>query len=427
MADTNGTLSPPPFREALIYRDQLLLTATWSRWLEQLYLRSGVPGPAGPAGPAGPTGPQGEPGPPGADATLGPTLTTIEALTGTLNTMLYFTGTDVAALTALTAFARTLLDDGDALTMRGTLGLGTMSTQNANAVAMTGGSATLGSATLSAVVANGNIVAQERSGDSQYGLATTLNAAGGTDRFAVKCVGTAPSYFAGTVDVAGRILASVGISPLIPAGNDQNAIYSNASASGGTNRWFILHQGTAPSYFGGTVQVVGTVGVRAAPLSNQALTVQYNKGTTYGIVLRPEDSDTGIATAMIFANLAGTPVGSIATTGSATSFNTSSDMRLKHAITPLTAALERVRALRPVQFLWKSDDSPGVGFIADEVAQVVDGVVTGEADAVDEAGEIVPQQIDYSKFVPWLTAALKETLAQVEALTARVAALEERA
>jgi hypothetical protein len=46
---------------------------------------------------------------------------------------------------------------------------------------------------------------------------------------------------------------------------------------------------------------------------------------------------------------------------------------------------------------------------------------------VDEAGEIVPQQIDYSKFVPWLTAALKETLAQVEALTARVAALEERA
>jgi hypothetical protein len=103
----------------------------------------GEQGEPGPAGPAGPEGPQGDPGatgatgptgatgatgatgPAGADATLGPTLTTIEALTGTANTMLYFTGTDVAALTALSAYGRTLLDDADALTARGTLGLGT--------------------------------------------------------------------------------------------------------------------------------------------------------------------------------------------------------------------------------------------------------------------------------------------------------------
>lgn len=122
-------LAPAPIREAVTFPATLLLTPPWVRWLELLQRQSGVPGPEGPPGPAGPTGPEGPPGPAGADATLGPTLTTIEALTGTLNTMLYFTGTDVAALTALTAFARTLLDDGDALTMRGTLGLGTVATQ----------------------------------------------------------------------------------------------------------------------------------------------------------------------------------------------------------------------------------------------------------------------------------------------------------
>jgi hypothetical protein len=93
---------------------------------------TGPPGATGSQGPAGATGAQGIQGPqgvPGTPATLGPTLTTIEALTGTLNTMLYFTGTDVAALTAVTAFARTLMDDADALTMRGTLVLGTAATQ----------------------------------------------------------------------------------------------------------------------------------------------------------------------------------------------------------------------------------------------------------------------------------------------------------
>jgi hypothetical protein len=79
-----------------------------------------VQGPQGIQGPQGLQGPQGEPGTP---ATLGPTLTTIEALTGTANTLLYFPGTDVAALSALSAFARTLLDDPDAAGMRGTLGV----------------------------------------------------------------------------------------------------------------------------------------------------------------------------------------------------------------------------------------------------------------------------------------------------------------
>ena len=85
----------------------------------------GPPGPTGPEGDPGATGPAGPQGDPGTPATLGPTLTTIEALTGTANTMLYFTGTDVAALTALSAYGRTLLDDADATTARGTLGLGT--------------------------------------------------------------------------------------------------------------------------------------------------------------------------------------------------------------------------------------------------------------------------------------------------------------
>ncbi len=53
--------------------------------------------------------------------------------------LIYATGSATFATTDFSSFARTLLDDADATTMRGTLGLGTMATQSASAVVITGG------------------------------------------------------------------------------------------------------------------------------------------------------------------------------------------------------------------------------------------------------------------------------------------------
>lgn len=66
----------------------------------------------------------------------------IGALTPAADQLPYFTGAAAAALTTLSAFIRTLLDDADASTARGTLGLGTMATQAGSNVTITGGSIT---------------------------------------------------------------------------------------------------------------------------------------------------------------------------------------------------------------------------------------------------------------------------------------------
>jgi hypothetical protein len=125
-------------------------------------------------------------------------------------------------------------------------------------------------------------------------------------------------------------------------------------------------------------------------------------------------------------------IGRISTNGSATSYVTSSDYRLKNSITPMTGALEKVALLKPCTYKWNADDSDGEGFIAHELAEVVPQCVSGEKDAVetytDEDGneQTRPsyQGIDTSFLVATLTAAIQEQQAIITALTARVEALE---
>jgi hypothetical protein len=121
-------------------------------------------------------------------------------------------------------------------------------------------------------------------------------------------------------------------------------------------------------------------------------------------------------------------IGSIVNSGNTTTtYNTSSDYRLKEDVQPMVGATDRLMALKPVNFAWKVDGSRVDGFLAHEAQEVVPECVTGEKDAVDKDGKPQYQGIDQSKIVPLLTAALQEALTKIEALEARVAALETNA
>ena len=169
--------------------------------------------------------------------------------------------------------------------------------------------------------------------------------------------------------------------------------------------------------------------------------------------IRVGRSGTASATLVSFNNSNG-EVGRISTSGSATSYVTSSDYRLKTDAQPMIGASARVQALNPVNFEWIADGTRVDGFLAHEAATVVPESVTGTKDAMrdeeyevtaaieatydDDGNELtaavdavmgtrsVPdyQGIDQSKLVPLLTAALQEALNKIDTMETRLAALE---
>ena len=121
---------------------------------------------------------------------------------------------------------------------------------------------------------------------------------------------------------------------------------------------------------------------------------------------------------------AGTEVGNISVTGSATTFNSTSDYRLKENVVPMTDALNKVSLLKPVTYTWKADGSAGQGFIAHELQAIIPDAVTGEKDAIDKNGNPEYQSIDPRNIVATLTAAIQELNAKVEAQATTIAELQ---
>lgn len=155
--------------------------------------------------------------------------------------------------------------------------------------------------------------------------------------------------------------------------------------------------------------------------------------------------DSGDVVVFSFKRTGGlSQVGRILTTNSSTSYDTSSDYRLKENQVAISDGITRLKTLKPYRFNFKTEPDKTVdGFFAHEVTAVPEAV-HGEKDAVEttyytegdtipegkavgdikEEKAILPQSLDYSKLTPLLTAALQEEIAKREALETRVAALE---
>ena len=144
--------------------------------------------------------------------------------------------------------------------------------------------------------------------------------------------------------------------------------------------------------------------------SNGPYRVTADGGVNYRPLACKYDS-TGGATQIAFINPNG-QVGGITTSGSSTSYNTSSDQRLKENIADADDAGSKIDAIQVRQYDWKADGShQDYGMVAQELQLVAPEAVSGDADSEDMMG------VDYSKLVPML-------IKEIQSLRNRVAQLE---
>jgi hypothetical protein len=152
-----------------------------------------------------------------------------------------------------------------------------------------------------------------------------------------------------------------------------------------------------------TLNIAGTVGGSA----------------NYGIFLSL-NSSVLTAYAMRFYNAyAGTVVGSITMTASATAYNTGSDYRLKEDLKEIKG-LDKVSAIKVYDFKWKGEESRMDGVLAHELSEVLPYAVHGVKDGKDM------QAVDYSKIVPILIKGMQEQQSQIQELSAKVSLLENK-
>jgi hypothetical protein len=268
-------------------------------------------------------------------------------------------------------------------------------------------------------------------------------------RFGVENTGTGTGFLAfatGTNSTTERMrinsAGNLGIGTTSPvarisavAASDNTTVAVFGGPSGGTSRGLRIATGIIPgvssnneiaildaqSNQGAPTMDFQTGGVTRARIDASGKLLVGTTVTNFGSMItafsassytfESQRSTTGNEGHIAFVNANGA-VGTIFTNGTLTTYNTSSDYRLKNITGPITTSGAYIDSLNPVEGTWKADGSTFVGLIAHEAQEASrTPVATGVKDGEQMQG------MDYSS-----AEIIANLIAEVKSLRARLAA-----
>ena len=202
--------------------------------------------------------------------------------------------------------------------------------------------------------------------------------------------------------------------------------YVNTSSA---NNWSQTNNSPNTNNSSGDGAVAGNMCFRT---SEGALVIANDADSGYSaIYINKYEWNSGDDNRWINFYLNGSGRDSITWNGSNIVYGNNSDYRIKTNIRSYTGGIDLVKQIpvRQYDYIETERGTDHVGFIAHELQEVLPDAVSGEKDAMrieEETGEEVMdiQNVDYGRVTPILTAALKEAIAKIETLEARITALE---
>ena len=164
----------------------------------------------------------------------------------------------------------------------------------------------------------------------------------------------------------------------------------------------------------GTQQVFGVQGTQVGTWTTGQLTLNTQLWTASTITTTGTmNAGTVAATASVT-----TPALTVASNGSgitSPAYYHNSDMRLKNDIHPISGALDKVLALKGVEFNWKADGRADMGVVAQNVAQVFPNVVKKDGNGI--------MSVEYDSLVGPMIEAIRELKSENDALRQKVDAI----
>jgi hypothetical protein len=188
------------------------------------------------------------------------------------------------------------------------------------------------------------------------------------------------------------------------------------------------------------ITVAGVTTITGALAANGGITVDTNKFTvadgtgntviagtlaagqttittaTDGVVVLDYTGGAGTNTQMAYYR-SGVLQGSISTTAASTSFNTTSDGRLKHHWRTPSYSLATLMQVVIGDYDWIATGQPGTGVEAQQLHTLYPWAVTQGKDET-------PWQVDYGKLTPLIAVSVQELKHEVDALRAELAAIK---
>jgi hypothetical protein len=238
--------------------------------------------------------------------------------------------------------------------------------------------------------------------DTSDGLKITSDTSGTLD---IQSGGTTKMTVGSTIDLQGNeLVLDADADTSIHADTDDQIDFR----IGGTDK---AHFDSSGNFYVGSISApwTATSGINARLGATFPITA-----TNAGIVcIFNRNTDDGT---LVECKRSGSVVGSIGVTASGTSFNTSSDYRLKENVEYTFDATTELKKLKPCKFNFIGTSETIEGFVAHELSEVVPLAVTGTKDAVDDNGDAIYQGIDQSKLVPLLVKTIQELEARITAL-----------